>query len=528
MITLNHYPIPEEYSSDFAITVNGQPTRAVTTRVSAMPFNRYWPGKQRPLQQTELASYLALSTDEPELEFLLTPSRAFQEVTIRPLSAGICPQVENGSIRFSARAPGQYTVELDGPHHALHLFLDPILSFESPKPYETVLNFGPGVHTIGHRELLSDTTVFIHRDAVVYGSFWAVGAKNIRILGEGVLDGSHFERTTENTLLAYDYARTSDESWEKQQIGDRIDGNDPCFSDLSHYQPGSGTWVYRDREQFGRLLETMAPVQTGLSFYASENIFISGVIFRNCAGLSITQAGCRNVHYDRVKLIGMWRYNSDGIDFYNCQNCSVRNCFLRTFDDSVCVKGQIGWDTRPSSDILVEKCVIWNDWGHAMDIGVDTVAPEICNITFRDCDCIHTSGTVLDVGNEDRANIHHILFENLRIEFSKHDLHQQFQHDDLEPFVPNPSKSPLIDLFLRCGIWSTDGLYGRIENVTFRNLAIVGDADAFRANITLNGFSLEHPVQNIVFEHLSYNGALLTTAEALNLQANSFATFSIL
>lgn len=295
---------------------------------------------------------------------------------------------------------------------------------------------------------------------MVYGSILAVNVKDVKILGEGVLDGSFYERKTESFLLGYDFARASDDSWEKKQMKNIIDEKADCFTDMSSYQKGSGTFIYRGDEQFNKLLEMMKPVQTGLKFYASENIEVTGIIIRNCAGLSVTQAGCKNIHYKHVKLIGMWRYNSDGIDFYNCCHCSVSKCFLRTFDDTICVKGQIGWDTMSASDILVEDCVLWNDWGHTLDIGVDTVAPEINNIAFRNCDLIHNASVAIDIGNEDRAFIHDILFENLRIEFSRYNVKPVYQATEEVVFAPQKHIPALIDMFLRCGIWSIDNLMG--------------------------------------------------------------------
>lgn len=53
-----------------------------------MPFNRPWPGKQRPLEQTEITAYLPLFTDEQSLEFTITPAVKFKSVVIRPISAG--------------------------------------------------------------------------------------------------------------------------------------------------------------------------------------------------------------------------------------------------------------------------------------------------------------------------------------------------------------------------------------------------------------------------------------------------------
>ena len=252
-----------------------------------------------------------------------------------------------------------------------------------------------------------------------------------------------------------------------------------------------------------------------------------GVIFRNCAGLSLTQAGCRNIRYEHIKLIGMWRYNSDGIDFYNCQDCSVRRSFLRTFDDTICIKGQPGWDTMNSSNILIEGCVLWNDWGQTLDIGVDTVAPEICQITFRNCDLIHTATTAIDIGNGDRADIHDILFDNIRVEFSQDNLKPTIQTSDDAQFVPQKHTPPLIEMFLYCGVWSDDRLYGRISDVTIRDIAVFSEEDFFPSFVSAKGYNADHPISNITFQNVTHNGRPLLTPEALRLQSNEFAECTV-
>lgn len=78
----------------YEIMVNGKKANAVKTRVSAMPFNRPWSGSQRPLEQTEITAYLLLFTDEQSLEFTITPAVKFKSVVIRPISAGIFPQIK--------------------------------------------------------------------------------------------------------------------------------------------------------------------------------------------------------------------------------------------------------------------------------------------------------------------------------------------------------------------------------------------------------------------------------------------------
>lgn len=71
-----------------------------------------------------------------------------------------------------------------------------------------------------------------------------------------------------------------------------------------------------------------------------------------------------------------------------------------------------------NENILVERCVIWCDWGRALEIGAETNAPEYRNIIFRDCDIIHGSSVMMDIQHHNRAEIHHIL------SFPQHQGHQ--------------------------------------------------------------------------------------------------------
>lgn len=523
MLKVTNYPIISEISDDFSITLNEIKASAIKTRVSAMPFNCSWPGHQRPKSETEIASYLSFASDT-DVSVCLIPKKSFKTVTIRPLSANVIPEVKDRQITFTVKSPGQYVVELDSPHNALHIFADFLADFNL-KQDDNLLYFGPGTHDIGDTELKSNTTVYIDRDAVVYGSFYAVDAQNIRILGHGVLDGSKYERQTDNFLAVYDFMRVPPESWEYVQMIDIFKGYEHLFPDTKNYKVGSGTEIYQSREQFLKIMEVMKPLKTGIKFYKCKNIEVNGIIIRDCAGLSVIQMGCDNIEYNNVKLIGMWRYNSDGINFYNCQNGSVKNCFIRTFDDSICVKGQVGFDTESSTNILVENCVVWNDWGKSLEIGVDTVAPEICNVTFKNCDVIHSTGVPIDVSNMDRANIHNIVYDDIRLEFSKHDYKPQSQSNDDTKFIPTIKSPTPIKVFMDCGMWSSDKIPGKISDVTFNNIKITSDYDLM-LNLSFNGIDYEHNASNITLKNITLNGRKLTKND-FNISTNQFANYNI-
>jgi polygalacturonase len=44
---------------------------------------------------------------------------------------------------------------------------------------------------------------------------------------------------------------------------------------------------------------------------------------------------CDNVIIYKIKLIGLWRNNTDGIHPENSKNMTIKNCFVRAFDDAI-------------------------------------------------------------------------------------------------------------------------------------------------------------------------------------------------
>ena len=106
------YPVTETElkCDDYVVTVNGRPAPLNVARVSAVPFNRRWPGHQRQIEQSEVIQFLSLATDEP-IRFEITPKTPFKEVKIRPKSLGIKPEITpDGKIRFELDKPAYLAV----------------------------------------------------------------------------------------------------------------------------------------------------------------------------------------------------------------------------------------------------------------------------------------------------------------------------------------------------------------------------------------------------------------------------------
>ena len=180
------YPAPAEeiLYEGYTVRINGQEAPVYRARVSAVPLNQRWPGYQRPKYQTEFAGFCSWDMNGPvTVEVIPHHAETIDEVIVRPQSKGIVPKIKRGTIVFSMKEPSQITVEVNGMHHALHLFGNPMEESRPDPDDPDVLYFGPGVYDIGKVDLTAGQTVYIEGGAVVYGAFEARDAPNLTIRG---------------------------------------------------------------------------------------------------------------------------------------------------------------------------------------------------------------------------------------------------------------------------------------------------------------------------------------------------------
>ncbi len=454
----------------FLVSANGTDIPLHAARVSKMPFNRWWPGHQRPIDQTEIASFASFETDE-SVDFEITPSKSFEKVEIRPKSENIEPLIKDGKIYFTVKNSGQYTVELDGFHEALHLFINPKKPYEIPdKNSSDVIYFGEGIHDVGVIELESNQTLYIDENAVVYGRVHAIGKDNIRIIGRGILDQSKIQ---EDPSLEFDRS--------------------PYFNVHDEERPGALVLEY------------------------CTNVYIEGITIRDSIFLTVRLICCENILIDNVKIIGNWRYNSDGIDFVNSIDCECKNSFVRSFDDSLCLKGFFFYNQGDMfyngktydelKNVKFTNCVIWNEWGHALEAGVDMCAKSIHDSGFYDCDVIHGTGVMLDVASFDYAEIYNITYDNIRIEYDDVHLKPMIQAKD-EDVYENTDKDylpTLLSSFVDYESCISQGGKKRshIHDITFKNIYVTANT---MPKSEFFGFDSEHSVDNITIENLYLNG----------------------
>lgn len=474
------HPVFEKKEADhlfrdcFAVTLNGRPVRVRFCRESALPFNQPWQGYQRPGAQTEPAGFVNFSADEA-VRVAVSGDFDGEKALVRPLARGIAPAAAGkGKVEFTLDTPGQYVLELGSSHQAIYFFYDAPAA--APDPRSVRWYFGPGIHFPGEIRLESGDSVYIDPAALVFGSLSGRGVRDIRIFGGGVLHGGMAARGFQ-----------------------------------SFYEDIQGSTV---------------------KFYNSSEIVISDVIVQDSPCWTTSFFGCSDVKIDHVKIVGQWRYNTDGIDLCNTDHVEIADSFVRSFDDTIVLKGvdhagmtTVDWRPgRPVTDITVRNCVLWCGWGRTLELGIESAAPEYSRILFENCDLIHNSAVCLDIQNGNYADIHDVIFRDIRIEYQADTLPEVRQLSDDQVYRPGPycqrPDMPFDETKTWIGVpklifidnhkFGFPGKFGSTHDILFERIAVTAEAGVpAKLPVRIANLDAEAVCRDITLRDVSCNGRRL-------------------
>jgi hypothetical protein len=409
-------------------------------------------------------------------------NQSVNHLDILPRILGINYQnINSETIEFTLDEPEMITLLVNGSNdRALH-FLMSLPEVDPPEPMdENVIYYSAGhTHDIGILKLKDNQTLYIEGGARLNGMVLVKDARNVKILGRGMIDG---------TL--------------NQSSGNSPEGDQP--------------W---------RLL------------YMShaENITLEGITFYNSLRWTIHPYSCKNLTIENIRVLN-WNYGSDGIDLSACQEVEIKNSFLRTNDDAIAIKAlsfaENAFIPNPRIDnmdvmnVLVEGCTIWNmAYGNALEIGYELRCDLVSDIIFRDCDVIRQQGrgAVLSIHNGDNAVVENILYDNIRVENAETggtgkklmDLaifYSLFSYDSYwGDILPNNHWDNLLSPW---GVYGSASNRGLIQNIYFRDIQVLDDNFPYSV---IRGWDMDHIVENVTFDNITVRGNKITDEAELDL-----------
>lgn len=372
-----------------------------------------------------------------------------ESAVVRPLALGIEPEIRDGKVCFTLENPANLTIEYNGQvQGALHLFVD---EPDADKPDENtpgVKYYGPGVYKDVIITPRSNETIYLDEGCIIYGQIFCGLGKNFTIAGHGVICGSIYDR-------------------------------------------------YED---------TIVPI----SLTNCSNFTIRDITILDPSAWTVNLLKCKDATIDNVKIVSA-RSNSDGFTFQNCHNITVTNSFVRSWDDSLVVKGYNG----DVSGITFDGCTIWTDLAQSCEIGYETRARVIEDIAFRNITVLHNfHKPVISIHNSDQAAVRNVTFEHIIVEDA------QMGEGDGTPY--------LIDFTTTESQWSASIIRGTIDGVTIHNVQVLSgkkpsiriwsnDESSQIDNVTISGLMiLDEKIisfDQIVYEASLYNGENIRFAD---------------
>lgn len=419
------------HCTDTTVTVNGQDCYVYDTNVN---LSRQWANNYLPLTSRTPITYFSF---EGAVKIQVTvPDRALDSVKVSPVSYGIKPEVDkqNHTVTFVITQPDTYTLTFDGAaERALHIFAYPLEEQTVDPEDENIIYIGPGEWNIENIMLEDGDTLYVSGGAVVHGIINANYAKDITVMGRGIIDGSQLS------------------GWKG------ISASIP------------------------------------LKFDHCENVKISDLIILNPNAWVCQAFDSKDGVIDGIKIISP-RPNGDGITLQSCQNYEVKNCFVRSWDDSLVVKNYEG----SSRNISFTNMQLWTDLAQSMEVGYETNKGEIENaelsdITFKDITVLNNfHKPVISVHNADDALVHDITFEDIVVE------REEIGSGD------GDEMPYLIDINIAQNTnWSSTKERGQIQNITIKNVEVLEGRDV---ESRIKGFDEEHLVDGVTIENLKILG----------------------
>ncbi len=399
-----------------------------------------------------------------DLAFLT--AEELHSVTLHPLSRGIALQREGTRVSFTVDQPGTVTLVVNGDHRTrpLHLFLSPPV--EAPPPDAIV--FGPGFHDLGYDKpitLTSGQTLYLAPGAWVEGVIRSAGARNIRIMGRGV---------------------------------------------LAQRRPGSADYVGMARAPYGIILSDC------------QDVAISGIVeTRGIGGWCSMLCNCDRVRLQDYHVLASVVWCADGFNPCSSRDVTLERSFIRSGDDGIAIKGNIGAyiselphippsSQPPVENILIRNCVFWCDHNEVIAIGCETLARHIRNIRISDCDVLfhfaHDGLGVFGIVPLHGTEIRGIVFENIRVEHCE----QLYFEAQLFCF------RFLDEIF---GIPGDQSLPGGIFDVTIRDVTVLHQKGGPRSEFT--GYAPDKRIEHVSIEGLRYGDKPVTDAAGMGLRMNA-------
>lgn len=245
-------------------------------------------------------------------------------------------------------------------------------------------------------------------------------------------------------------------------------------------------------------------------FAECKHIRLKDYTIRNGARWNMKFDNCIDIVLDDVSVYSRVVANNDGVDFDDCHNVRVSNCYFDTGDDGICAKSYSGFGVK---NMVVTNCIIKSS-SNGLKLGAVSRG-SFEDITFSNCVIYNTRLSGIAIQNADGSRIERVTFTNITMHNVNGGIF--FKIGARNDVKPGTIKDILVSDVVADGVgcWLPDttqsyykeaydsrigvGLAGqpgyRIENVQFNNIYMqfAGGGTATHAGIVMEDLPDVYP-----------------------------------
>lgn len=447
------YPAPEgeRLSEDYTVEVDGKPVAVYLAEVTGVADAPGWAVK--PGQLGGPYSFASFDMAGTVTVKVKSLKKSLEKLVIRPVSCGVVPTVEGRTLTFMLSEPTKLVIEPDNRFDALILFANPMEDNRPKKGDPDVVYFGPGIHKQRDIRVGTGQTLYLAGGAVVKGSIDIANSQDVTIRGRGILCGNDWP-----------------------------------------WRNGPGNMI---------------------SIQNSTNVRIEGITLRGSWGWTIVPRHCDGVTISNVKICNSRNPNDDGINPCNSQRVTIRDCFIRTDDDCIAMKGLSYSEARNNNveDIIVEDCLLWGDRARIFLLGHESRVAYMRRIKLRNLHILHQSLTPFLFEPGEEMSIEDVLVENVTINaeyWKPNDATRQFRNWE---FI---TLRPVVNQYMKKQV------PGRIKNIHFKNVTLDGAKENGGYHIWIKGLPGAYGVSDVTFEGVRWFGqSMRADSPAVRIEGNA-------
>lgn len=192
---------------------------------------------------------------------------------------------------------------------------------------------------------------------------------------------------------------------------------------------GKGEIDFRGQRKHFPGPETVGEIEGrpfGIRMIECTNVTLKDITLINSAAWMQNYIYCERLIFDGIKVFNHANYNNDGLDPDGCRDVIIRNCFISSHDDAMCLKGA---SAKPNESILIENSTFYSTC-NAFKFGTDTQG-HFRNIVARNLVLgglpdslpsfrnLYECSTGITLETVDGGNVENILIENITINRSR-------------------------------------------------------------------------------------------------------------